>query len=233
MRRRDYSRRSRALRLGHVRSRRKHARRDYQAVRHIESTTGLVVVPHLSCLGVSRAASATATRYRELGVHRIVALRGDKPREEQPESTGPSNTRTSWLAFSRIRWVLDHRWLLPEFHPRAPTRNRTFATSSAKVRPARRSDHPVFFNNDAYSAFVDSVRRKRRHSDHPGLMRSPTISRSPVSRVTARGDPAGSASAWNRSPAISPDRRRSASDLATRQVEDLLRRGAPGIHFTP
>ena len=50
----------------------------YQTARHIQKTTGLEVVPHLSCLGVTREAlQETLERYRDLGVRRIVALRGD------------------------------------------------------------------------------------------------------------------------------------------------------------
>src|SRR4051794_33009398 len=48
----------------------------YQTAKYIQKSTGLEVVPHLSCLGTSREAlQETLERYRDLGVRRIVALR--------------------------------------------------------------------------------------------------------------------------------------------------------------
>src|SRR5690606_18139802 len=44
------------------------------------AATGSAVAPHLSCVGSTREAiGALLDRYRELGVGRIVALRGDAP----------------------------------------------------------------------------------------------------------------------------------------------------------
>src|SRR5258706_11194191 len=52
----------------------------FQTPRHIQETTGLAVIPHLSFLRVSRQAlEKVLERYRSLGVRRNVALRRDKP----------------------------------------------------------------------------------------------------------------------------------------------------------
>lgn len=57
--------------------------RTHAAIRTIQDRAGLPVVGHLTCIGNSKAQTlAIAKGYAEIGVRRIVALRGDPPRGE-------------------------------------------------------------------------------------------------------------------------------------------------------
>ncbi len=52
----------------------------YETILRWSSTAGIEAAPHLTCVGSTRAhVAAQLERYREAGVKRIVALRGDLP----------------------------------------------------------------------------------------------------------------------------------------------------------
>ena len=93
----------------------------YQAVTALQQTTGLEVVPHLSCIGVTRdEVRPMLERYRAMGVRRIVALRGDLPKDAHVHPLGlvPVRQRARGLC-QRARRVLGERGLLPRVSPRS------------------------------------------------------------------------------------------------------------------
>ncbi len=52
----------------------------YETLRSVAEHAGVEAAPHLTCVGSTRAdVAALLDRYREAGVKRIVALRGDLP----------------------------------------------------------------------------------------------------------------------------------------------------------
>jgi methylenetetrahydrofolate reductase (NADPH) len=208
----------------------------YQTAKHIQKTTGLEIVPHLSCLGVSREAlQETLERYRDLGVRRIVALRGDKPRGGHGGPPGPFKYANELVAFVRQFGGFSITvGCYPEFHPESPDPQTCIKNFVRKVRDgADEAITQYFFNNDAYHAFVDSV---RRHGvDIPivaGLM--PITDYQQVSRFSAFCG--ADIPLWirKRMEAFASDpasQKALGIEIATRQAEDLLRGGAPGIHF--
>lgn len=208
----------------------------YQTVREIGATTGLEVAPHLSCLGSSREAlHDLLERYRALGVRRIVALRGDKPRQGQELPAGPMQYANELVAFVReFGGFTITVGCYPEFHPESPDPETDIRNFVRKVEAgASEAITQYFFNNDAYSAFVDSVRRHRVDIPIiPGLM--PLTDYASVARFSAFCGAEIPAWIRKRMEAMAQDpasQKAFGIEIACRQVEDLLRRGAPGIHF--
>jgi methylenetetrahydrofolate reductase (NADPH) len=207
----------------------------YQTVRQIGETTDLTVVPHLSCLGITREALRDLLeQYRALGVRRIVALRGDQPRQGDAATDGPFQHANELVALIQEMGGFSVTvGCYPEVHPESADPETDIRHFVAKVRAgADEAITQYFFNNDAYSAFVDGVRRHR--VDVPiiaGLM--PITDYAQIARFSSFCGAEIPAWIKKRMESMAGDlasQRAFGIDLATRQVEDLLRRGAPGIH---
>jgi methylenetetrahydrofolate reductase (NADPH) len=208
----------------------------YQTARHIQQTTGLTVIPHLSCLGVSRASlEDILERYRTLGVHRIVALRGDKRKDGASLPPGPFKYANELVEFIRkVGGFSITVGCYPEFHPESPDPQTDIKNFARKVQAgADEAITQYFFNNDAYYAFVENV--SRMGIDVPiiaGLM--PITDYKQIARFSAFCG--ADIPAWirKRMEAFAddpPSQKAFGIEIATRQAEDLLRHGAPGIHF--
>jgi len=208
----------------------------YQTARHIQRTTGLEVVPHLSCLGVSaESLRETLERYRELGVRRLVALRGDKPRGGHGGPPGAFKYANELVAFVRQFGGFGVTvGCYPEFHPESPDPQTCLKNFVRKVRAgADEAITQYFFNNDAYYAFVENAHRLGVEipivaglmpiTDYQQVARFSTFCGADIplwirKRMEAFADDPPSQKAFG-------------IEIATRQAEDLLRHGAPGIHF--
>jgi methylenetetrahydrofolate reductase (NADH) len=208
----------------------------YQTARHIQKTTGLEVVPHLSCLGVTREAlQETLERYRDLGVRRIVALRGDKPRGGHGGPPGPFKYANELVTFIRQFGGFSITvGCYPEFHPESPDPQTCMKNFVRKVRAgADEAITQYFFSNEAYYTFVDNVRRLGVEipivaglmpiTDYQQIARFSSFCGADIplwirKRMEAFANDPASQKAFG-------------IEIATRQAEDLLRGGAPGIHF--
>jgi methylenetetrahydrofolate reductase (NADPH) len=208
----------------------------FQTVRHIMQTTELEVVPHLSCLGVSRETlQDVLQRYRSLGVRRIVALRGDRPRDGSSLPAGPFQYADQLVAFiKQFGGFSSTVGCYPEFHPESTDARSDIANFVRKVQAgADEAISQYFFNNDAYYAFVDNVRRLG--VDIPiiaGLM--PITDYAQIAKFSAFCGAQIPVWIQKRMESFADDpasQRAFGLEIATRQAEDLLRQGAPGIHF--
>jgi methylenetetrahydrofolate reductase (NADPH) len=208
----------------------------YQTARHIQETTGLAVIPHLSCLGVSRETiEDTLSRYRTLGMHRIVALRGDKPKDGAALPQGPFKYANELVTFiKKFGGFSVTVGCYPEFHPESPDPQTDIKNFVRKVQAgADEAITQYFFNNDAYYAFVDNV--TRLGVDVPiiaGLM--PITDYKQIARFSHFCGAEIPAWIRKRMEALADDpasQKALGIEIATQQAEDLLRHGAPGIHF--
>lgn len=207
----------------------------FEACTQVLRTTNVPVTPHLSCIGSSREELRTQLdSYRSVGIRRVMALRGDLP-EGEPERPRAFRYANELVAFIRERGDFHISVACyPEFHPEAPSPQSDVEAFVRKVRAgADEAISQYFFSNDAYYRFVEWVRKLGVGIPIvPGLM--PIVDYAQVMRFSSfcgadipsfvrkrmeqfQGDP--------------ESQRELGIELAVRQAEDLLRNGAPGLHF--
>jgi methylenetetrahydrofolate reductase (NADPH) len=215
--------------------------RTVELVKRLKRETEIEAMAHVTCVGASRdEIAATLDQFAEAGVQNVLALRGDPPRGEAsftPHPDGFSHA-SELVAFIRGQ---PRRWAFclgaaayPEGHPE--TRDLDADLRNLKTKVDAGADFLVtqlFFRNAAYEGFVARARAAGiRVPVLPGIM--PFTSVEQVERFTATCGASippllHAAMEVRRS---DPD---AARDLgvayASLQCQDLLRRGAPGIHF--
>ncbi|NCX44212.1 MAG: methylenetetrahydrofolate reductase [NAD(P)H] [Betaproteobacteria bacterium] len=132
------------------------------------------VAPHLSCIGQQRDQIAELLDlYLELGIERIVALRGDLP--SGMVQGGEFRFAEDLVAFIRARHG-DHFHIevaaYPEMHPQASSPQADLNAFVRKVqRGANTAITQYFYNADAYCSFRDAVRLHSINIDIvPGIM---------------------------------------------------------------
>ncbi|WP_148717240.1 methylenetetrahydrofolate reductase [NAD(P)H] [Chitinolyticbacter meiyuanensis] len=197
---------------------------------------GFSAAPHLSCIGSTREAiAALLADYREHGIRRIVALRGDIP--SGMVDVGEFRYANELVAFIREQhgdWFRIEVAAYPEYHPQSANAEADIRNFVAKVNAgADAAITQYFFNADAYFRFVDEVRARGVNVPiYPGIM--PIQNFSQLSRFS---DMCGAeiprwlrlrlASFGDDSAAI----RAYGLDVVTELCDKLVAGGAPGLHF--
>jgi methylenetetrahydrofolate reductase (NADPH) len=198
---------------------------------------GLPVAPHISCMGTTRAQVAQLLRaYRDAGVRRLVALRGDMP-SGAAGGAGDFHYASELVAFVRAEtgdWFHVEVAAYPEYHPQARSPAEDLANFVRKVGAGANSAiTQYFYNADAYFRFVAEARRAgcavpivpgimpitnftqlARFSDVCGA----EIPRWIRLRLASFGDDRASIQAFG-------------LDVVGELCERLLTGGAPGLHF--
>lgn len=132
--------------------------RTFEVVQEINAA-GLVAAPHLSCVGSSRRDIAEIlSTYRNAGIRKIVALRGDLP----SGSVGLGEIRYASELVELIRaetgdWFDIAVACYPEVHPQA--RNALDDLQQFKRKALAGANTAItqyFYNADAYFRFVDA-----------------------------------------------------------------------------
>lgn len=125
---------------------------------------GFDAAPHLSCVGSSREfLRDTLNTYRDMGIRRVVALRGDLPSGMGGDS-GDLRYANELVEFIREHsgdWFRIEVAAYPEVHPQAESASQDLEYFVNKVKAGADSAiTQYFFNADAYFDFVDRVRAK-------------------------------------------------------------------------
>ena len=199
---------------------------------------GIDTAPHLACVGSSRGEVAEIlAHYRDQGIRRVVALRGDLPSGMGAGATGDFRYANELVAFIRAEhgdWFHIEVAAYPEFHPQAPNATKDLENFRRKVEAgADAAITQYFYNADAYFAFADACAgmgldlpvvpgimpitnfmQLARFSDGCGT----EIPRWMRRRLEAMGDDLESIRAFGHQVVL---------DLCRR----LLAGGAPGLHF--
>lgn len=197
---------------------------------------GTQAAPHLSCIGSTRAGIQSLLQdFRQQGIRRIVALRGDLP--SGMADPGELRYANELVAFIREETgELFHIEVAayPEWHPQARSPREDLINFKRKVDAGANSAiTQYFYNADAYEHFVDettalgvgvpivpgimpisSFSKLARFSDACGA----EIPRWMRRRFESYGDDGASVQAFG-------------LDVVTDLCERLLRQGAPGLHF--
>ncbi len=128
------------------------------------AATGHEAAAHLSCIGATRESiGEILATYRERGIHRLVALRGDLP-------SGTATAGEFRYAADLVRFIRESDagaakpWHIevaayPEYHPQERYAKRDLQHFAEKV--AAGADSAItqfFFNPDAYFHFVEQAR---------------------------------------------------------------------------
>jgi len=211
----------------------------YETVVNVVKQTGIEAAPHLTCVGSTRARIAEVLqRYRDSGVRRIVALRGDLPATAaSSEAPGEFHYASELVAF--IRETHGDFFTLevaayPEVHPQAPDPDADFEHFRRKVEAG--ADGAVtqyFFTAGSYFDFVD--RCQCAGLTLPvvaGIM--PITNHAQLTRFSAACG--ADIPRWIRLRLEHYQNDRPSLlafglDVVTRLCERLLAGGAPGIHF--
>jgi methylenetetrahydrofolate reductase (NADPH) len=197
---------------------------------------GHAAAPHLSCIGSTRTGIREILHsYRDHGIRRIVALRGDLP--SGMADAGEFRYANELVEFIRQETGDTFRIEVaayPEWHPQAKSPREDLLNFKKKVDAGADSAITQFFYNaDAYAHFVDEARalgitipivpgimpigsfsKLARFADSSGA----EIPRWMRRKFESYGDDADSIRAFG-------------LDVVTELCERLIALGAPGLHF--
>lgn len=197
---------------------------------------GIDAAPHLSCIGSDRGEMrALLQRYKQEGVKRIVALRGDVPSGEM--SIGEFHYANQLIEFIRDE-TGDHFELIaaayPEMHPQAPNFESDVRYFINKMQAgANKAITQYFFDAESYFHFVDKVRAQGIDAPIiPGIM--PIMNADNLRRFSAMCG--ASIPRWvdKQLDAFGGDTdsvRAFGTEVVSRLCERLIDGGAPGLHF--
>ena len=200
------------------------------------AAAGFSAAPHLSCVGATRETLAQLlATFRDRGLRRIVALRGDLP-------SGTAVGGEFRYASELVRFIRETQGeqfhievaAYPEYHPQQRYAARDLRHFADKVNAGADSAiTQFFFNPDAYFHFVDAVRalgvqvpivagvmpiqnyaRIAQFASRDGI----EIPRWVALKMEGFMDDAASVRAFG-------------IDVVTELCERLIQGGAPGIHF--
>lgn len=211
----------------------------YDTIIKVVEQTGIEAAPHLTCIGSTREGiAALLQQYRDAGVKRIVALRGDLPAtamsSEAPGEFGYANELVAFIRETHGAHFDLEVAAYPEMHPQAESPAADFEAFAAKVKAgATGAVTQYFYNADAYFDFMERCAQAGIVIPVvPGVM--PIVNTAQLLRFSAAcgaeipryvrlkleqyGDDKASVLAFG-------------LEVVTRLSETLLKGGAPGIHF--
>lgn len=134
----------------------------FETVTQIQQQTGIETAPHISCIASNKDSLREILHaYREQGIRRIVALRGDMP--SGMLSPGEFRYANELVAFIREE-TGDHFHIevaaYPEVHPQAVNAEADLQNFKRKVDAGANSAiTQYFYNADSYCRFIDDCER--------------------------------------------------------------------------
>ncbi len=210
----------------------------FETVAELQRESSIEAAPHLSCITASRQQiREMLDAYRQQGVKRIVALRGDRPSGMGSGDFGDFHYAADLVKFIREETGNDFSLEVaayPEFHPQAPNATKDLEYFRQKVEAGADSAiTQYFFTADAYFYFLESCRKMGVDIPIiPGIM--------PINNYTqlARFSDACGAEIprWlrKRLEAFGDDKQSLQAfgvEVITDLCRQLLEGGAPGLHF--
>lgn len=139
--------------------------RTTRMVRRIQAESGVNAAAHLTCVGASRAEVDDVVRgYKDAGISRIVALRGDPPEGVgKPFVPHPEGYRSGAELVAGIRKLGDFEISVaayPEKHPQSPNWDAEIDNLKRKIDAgATRAITQMFFDNDDYFRLVERAQK--------------------------------------------------------------------------
>ncbi|MBS3735073.1 MAG: methylenetetrahydrofolate reductase [NAD(P)H] [Phycisphaerae bacterium] len=200
----------------------------------------VAVMHHLTCIKHTyREIREQLAAMSRVGVRNIMALRGD-PRKDEPDFVpGPDQPKYAYQLVEIIHelrgdWFCTGVAAFPEGHPMAGTVQ--LDSQYLRIKQDRGADFAVtqlFFNNDVYLRFVDRVRDAGVSMRLiPGLL--PVVN---YEKLVQFCNTCGATIPKEVHEIFEPikndpeETRKRGIDFAVRQCQDLINRGAPGLHL--
>jgi methylenetetrahydrofolate reductase (NADPH) len=197
---------------------------------------GHEAAPHLSCIGGTRESiRAILQEFKDKGIRRVVALRGDLP--SGYGGAGELRYASDLVEFIRKEtgdWFHIEVAAYPEMHPQARSPQDDLQAFARKVQAgANAAITQYFYNPDAYFQFVDNARKLGVDvpivagimpiTNFTQLMRFSDMCGAEIPRwirlkLASFGDDSASIKAFG-------------VDVVSGLCERLLAGGAPGLHF--
>jgi methylenetetrahydrofolate reductase (NADPH) len=213
--------------------------RTIELVTYIKRRIGLEAMAHLTCVGSSRnELSAVLDRLESAGVENVIALRGDPPRGQtqfvaHPEGLAHGSDLVRMIREQRRPFCIAAAGY-PETHLEAESADADLDYLVLKVREgAEVIITQLFFDNTSYYEFVARARaRGITVPIVPGIM--PITNVAQIERFTKLCGASIPPALRAQLEPIRDDAEAVAAlgvEHATRQCEELLSRGAPGVHF--
>lgn len=207
--------------------------RTHEIVLHIHRDTGLVAMPHLTCVGHTRAeVIELLTQYKEEGIENVLALAGDPPKDGQA-AAGDFTYATELIELAReIGGFSVGVAAFPEVHPRSPDRESDRRHLAAKLEMADFGITQFFFEAEPYFRMRDELDALGVDRPvlpgvmpfvHAGVRAMATINGAAFpdwlqGRVDAMGDDPAALTELG-------------TEAAAALSAELLRGGAPGLHL--
>jgi methylenetetrahydrofolate reductase (NADPH) len=211
----------------------------YETLLAVVEHSGAEAAPHLTCVGSTRAHVAAQLRlYREAGVKRIVALRGDLPATAMSAAApGEFHYANELVSFIRKEHGDAFRIEVaayPEMHPQTAKPSEDFEHFRRKVEAgADAALTQLFYNADAYFDFVERCDKAGiKIPIVPGIM--PITSYANTLRFCSGCG--ADLPRWVRLRLeelqdSKPELLEFGLSVVTRLCKTLLSNGAPGLHF--
>ncbi|MCW5718925.1 MAG: methylenetetrahydrofolate reductase [NAD(P)H] [Bauldia sp.] len=213
--------------------------RTHHTIERILNETILAPAAHLTCVGAARAeVDEVISAYREMGVRRIVALRGDPPAgagtryEAHPQGYGGSPELVAGIKLLGNFDVSVAAY--PEKHPESGSIEADIEILKRKVDAgADEAITQFFFDNAVFERYVDRVRAAGIDIPIvPGLLPIHSFKQ----MVTFAEKAGASVPGWlaERFEKVGEDpdaRHELAAELAAKQVQDLIAAGHDRIHI--
>ena len=139
--------------------------RTLRLVSRIKAETGVDAAAHLTCVGASRGeVDAVVQGYKDAGITRIVALRGDPPEGVgKPFTPHPEGYRNAAELVAGVRKLGDFDISVaayPEKHPQSPDWQGDIDNLKRKLDAgAARAITQMFFDNGDYFRLVERARK--------------------------------------------------------------------------
>lgn len=212
--------------------------RTLEVSKQIQNQVGLNVMAHLTCMGSSRAdLRGMLNELEAAGIENVLALRGDPPKDAALLDVGPGGFEHANDLIAMVE--RNYHFCIgaacyPEKHIEAASLEDDLYNLKRKVDAgAEFLITQLFFDNDKYFEFVDRARALGITVPIvPGLM--PITGFEQIQRFTAMCG-ATIPPKLLAELQVRRDEPKAVEELgvafATLQCTDLLRRGAPGIHF--
>ena len=201
--------------------------------------TGVLPLMHFTCVGHSRAEiKILLDQLRSAGIENLLALRGDPPKGQTSFVPAPDGFR---FANELVRFIRSENYDFcigvagyPEGHIEAKNREEDLLNLKRKVEAGGQFIvTQLFFDNQDYFQFVERLRKLNVSVPvQPGIwLLTDYAQLEKIGSLSGGKIPAALKSLVD---PIKEDKEKVALagiEYASRQCEELLRAGAPGIHF--